>query len=343
MLVKHKINIWFRITYGIIFGTFLNFLIDLIFRLIYTQYDLFQPLAKYTAAIFITYALFESLLWINPRILKKIAWERNPILRFIGQIIIDSVVSVVIVNGLRLIIALFFGLNDYIRLQDELIIIAFIVAVIITYTTLELILFLLNKWRYSLAQIEKFKKENAEFKFESLRSQLNPHFLFNSLNTLSSLVYEEPKKAELFIRELSDVYRYILDNRDNELVTLDKEIAFANAYIKLLKVRFEKNLKVDVIKVPEIGNNKIAPMTIQLLIENAIKHNVVSAKYPLTIEIEMNQDFVIVRNNIKPKSVREYSSQLGLINIKSRYEFLTHRPVEVNNTSTEFTVKIPLI
>ena len=104
--------------------------------------------------------------------------------------------------------------------------------------------FLLNKWLFSLAELENFKKENAEIRFESLRSQLNPHFLFNSLNTLSSLIYENQKNAELFIRELSDVYRYILENSDKELVPLSKELDFAQSYIHLIQLRFDKNLIV---------------------------------------------------------------------------------------------------
>ncbi len=343
MRIKQNINIWLRLGYGIILGILFNFLIDLIFRLIYTQYSLFQPLSKYIAAILITYIVFESLFWINNKLGSRIAWEKYPIFKFIGQVIIDTVVAVVIVNGLRTVIALFFGFNDYIRLQDEIILLSFIFVLAIASTTLELIIFLFNKWRYSIVELERFKKENAEFKFESLRSQLNPHFLFNSLNTLSSLVFEDQKKAEIFIRELSDVYRYILDNRDNELVSLNQEIDFANAYIKLLKVRFDRNIVVDVIKNNNHDIKKIAPLSIQLLIENAIKHNVISKKFPLSIIIQINANQVIVKNNIKLKQVKEHSSELGLVNIKSRYNFLTDQPVEVYNTGADFIVKIPLI
>ncbi len=340
---KYNINRWLRYGYGLFLGIILNFILDVIFGLIYKQYSLFQPISNYIGTIAVTYAVFESLFWINKKLSSNYNWESKPILRFIGQLIINSVVTLVIVYGLRLIIALFFGFNDYISLFDELIIIGYIIFIILIYTTFGLILFLLNRWRNSLAELERFKKENAEFKFESLRSQLNPHFLFNSLNTLSSLVYENQDKAGLFIRELSDVYRYILENRDKELIVITKELDFANSFIELSKLRFDKNLEVIMVNENNNDDKKIAPLTLQLLVENAIKHNVISKKQPLTIRILISENTIEVRNNLQPKRTKEYSSELGLKNIISRYEFLTNRTVEVSHTDSEFSVKIPLI
>jgi len=311
--------------------------------LIYKEYSLFQPLQKYIITIAITYAVFETLFWLNRKLNKLYNWEDKPITRFIGQFVINSLVAVVIVDGIRLTVALFSGFSGYIRQLDEFIIIGYVLLITTIYTILELIIFLLYRWRYSLAEIERFKKENAEFKFEALRSQLNPHFLFNSLNTLSSLVYDNQKKAEQFIRELSDVYRYILENRDNDIVILGNELAFAEAYIRLLKVRFDSNLIVVIQNNLHTNDRKIAPLTLQLLIENAIKHNVVSNKYPLTINILISDNLIVVKNNVKPKSIKEYSSELGIKNIISRYGFLTEETVEVISTDSEFIVKIPLI
>ncbi|NQU32349.1 MAG: histidine kinase [Bacteroidetes bacterium] len=340
---KYSLNRWLRFGYGLLLGIILNFILDVIFGLIYKQYSLFQPVSNYLGTIIITYVVFESLFWINRMLSNRYNWESKPIFRFLGQLIINSVVSLVIVYGLRLIIALFFGFNDYISFFDELIIIGYIIFIVLIYTTLDLIIFLLNRWRNSLAELERFKKENAEFKFESLRSQLNPHFLFNSLNTLSSLVYENQDKAGLFIRELSDVYRYILENRDKELIVLSKELHFANSFIELSKLRFDKNLEVEMVNEHNNDDKKIAPLTLQMLVENAIKHNVISKKQPLTIRILIYENTIEVRNNLQPKRTNEYSSELGLKNIISRYQFLTKRTVEVSQTDLEFSVKIPLI
>jgi len=343
LIKKQNINIWIRYGYGIILGILLNFLLDVIFRLIYKEYSLFQPFQKYIVAIIITYVVSELFFWINRKFNRKFNWVENPLARFIGQFVINSLVAVVIVDGIRLTVALFSGFNSYIRQLDELIIIGYILVITIIYTIFELIIFLLYRWQHSLAEIERFKKENAEFRFEALRSQLNPHFLFNSLNTLSSLVYDNQEKAEQFIRELSDVYRYILENRDKDVVNLSNEIAFAEAYIRLLKVRFDSNLIVNIDNKLDTTNRNIAPLTLQLLIENAIKHNVVSKKHPLSINIIMSDNVIIIRNNIRLKSNKEYSSELGIKNIISRYGFLTEETVEVISTDSEFIVKIPLI
>ena len=169
------------------------------------------------------------------------------------------------------------------------------------------------------------------------------NFLFNSLNTLSSLVYENQEKAEAFIRELSDVYRYILENRGKELVTLNEELAVAESYIYLVQLRFDKNLVVR-LNIDDVHKPKqIAPLTLQLLIENAVKHNVISNRKPLEVKIYIEDEYLVVRNNLQPKVSNDYSSQLGLKNIQSRYAFLTEKTMEVEQSETEFIVKIPLI
>jgi LytS/YehU family sensor histidine kinase len=191
--------------------------------------------------------------------------------------------------------------------------------------------------------LERFKKENAEFRFESLRSQLNPHFLFNSLNTLSSLVFENQEKAGIFIRELADVYRYILEFREHELVKVSKELEMVRSYIYLIQLRFDKNLEMAVKIGEKSGERMIAPMTMQMLIENAIKHNVISKKKPLTIRIYDEENYLVVENNIQKKETKEYSSNVGLKNIQSRYGFLSGDNIEVFEDDQIFKVKIPLI
>ncbi len=232
----------------------------------------------------------------------------------------------------------------YISLFDELIFTGYILFIMFCATTVELVIIMLNKWRFSLAELERFKKENAEFRFESLRTQLNPHFLFNSFNTLSSLVYEDQDKAGVFIRELSDVYRYILDNRDKDLIKLSEELSFARSYIQLVQLRFDKNLNIEIISENQDDNKlHIAPLTLQLLLENVIKHNIISKKHPLFVKIIIENQTIEVRNNLQLKETREYSSEVGLKNISSRYNFLTERKVEIVETEDEFIVRIPLI
>lgn len=343
MVNRITINKWLRWSYALFLGIAFNFILDIIFSLVYTNYNLFQPLTNYLASVLLTYFVFECLFLINKRLDKKYSWDKNPYQRFIFQLSLDSVFAIAIVNGIRWGFMLLIGNVYYIRLLDELIIIGLILFIVLVFTVIELSIYLLNSWRFSLAELERFKKENAEFRFESLRSQLNPHFLFNSLNTLSALIFESQEKAGLFIRELSDVYRYILENRDVELIQFSKELNFAQSYIHLIQLRFGKNINV----VTDINNTndtfRIAPLTLQLLIENAVKHNVISRKHPLQINIFIYRDMLVVKNKLQPKESKELSNKMGLKNIKSRYGFLTNRVVEVSENGKEFIVKIPLI
>jgi LytS/YehU family sensor histidine kinase len=171
---------------------------------------------------------------------------------------------------------------------------------------------------------------------------LNPHFLFNSLNTLSSLVHEDQAKSTEFIRKLSDVYRYVLDNRKKELVTLREEMEFIRAFTFLQGLRFQGMIDSRYHIDEAVLDMKIAPMTLQLLVENAVKHNVASRKMPLWIEILTIKKEIIVTNNLQPKE-EQAGTGVGLKNITSRYEFLSGRKVQIIQDEHLFKVIIPLI
>ena len=199
--------------------------------------------------------------------------------------------------------------------------------------------FLLS-WRQASIDVEKLKTERISSQYNSLKNQVNPHFLFNSLNALSSLVYDNQDKAVEFIRKLSQVYRYVLDSMDDEVVSFEREIDFVENFIFLQKIRFGENLRV---KISEHRPSLfVPPLAIQLLVENAIKHNVVSEKDPLTIEIEVQDNCCIVRNNLKEKKVKD-STGIGLENIKSRYQYLTNDEVKIIKTEDCFEVRVPLL
>jgi len=188
---------------------------------------------------------------------------------------------------------------------------------------------------------EVLEKETIRAKYESLKSQVSPHFLFNSLNALTNLVYEDQEKAVKFIKQLSDVYRYVLDTRDKEVVPLEEEKKFLNSYIFLQQIRFGGNLKCDV----NLGDEpaRVAPLVLQMLVENAIKHNVISEESPLTIRIYLEDGYIVVDNDLNKKAViRSESQGIGLDNIIHRYEFLSDKKVDVTETDT-FRVKLPII
>ncbi|MEM9338045.1 MAG: histidine kinase [Bacteroidota bacterium] len=194
----------------------------------------------------------------------------------------------------------------------------------------------------SKLEAEKLKQETTEAQFEALRNQINPHFLFNSFNVLSSLVESEPKVAVQFIEQLSIVYRYLLKTKELKVISLKEELEFLRSYIFLLHMRFQNNLDIH-LEINEEEHKFLPPATLQLLIENAIKHNEVSKRFPLVIDLFQTNGSLVVKNNLNPKSFPEESSLVGLNNIKSRYLLLGGTPPIIEKTREDFKVTIPLI
>lgn len=193
-------------------------------------------------------------------------------------------------------------------------------------------------------EAEELRRISTQSQLQLIKSQINPHFLFNSLNVLSGLVLNNNKEANTFIEAFSKVYRYILNNQEKEIVTLQSEIDFVKPYIFLLEKRFNEGLKID-IDIPDKYNNWfIIPVALQMLIENAIKHNVVSRSKPLHILLKANGDeSLLVRNNKQPKLTPEISSGIGLKNIQQRYELVSGQSVKVVEANDYFEVILPLL
>lgn len=190
---------------------------------------------------------------------------------------------------------------------------------------------------------EKIIAGTASAQFESLKSQLDPHFLFNSLNVLSSLIEENPENAQKFTTSLSKIYRYVLEQRDKELVSVNEELRFAKTYMNLLKMRFENSLSFELPEEFENTEAKVVPLSLQLLLENCIKHNVVSEQKPLHITITIENNELIVKNNKQKKEVLRDRKGVGLQNIVNRYAILTNRNVRVEDTDEVFVVKLPIL
>ena len=202
------------------------------------------------------------------------------------------------------------------------------------------------QWKNAVKQ-ESTKQEivakTETAKFESLKNQLDPHFLFNSLNVLTSLIGENPKQAERFTTKLSKVYRYVLEQRNKDLVPIEEELKFAKTYMELLGMRFEEAVQFN---IPDnISNNelKIVPLSLQLLLENAVKHNVVSTSKPLTINIYEEGSYLMITNNVNPKEAIGKSTKIGLQNIADRYGLITDKGVKIENNNKTFKVSLPLL
>lgn len=201
---------------------------------------------------------------------------------------------------------------------------------------------------YRYTQERKVKEQKiiagtASAQFDALKNQLDPHFLFNSLNVLTSLIEENPQAASKFTTALSKVYRYVLEQKNKELITVEEELKFANIYMSLIKMRFEDSIIFDVPEQLSNPDAKVVPLSLQLLLENAVKHNQVTPARKLHIQIYEEDENLIIKNNLQPKKVVKESSGVGLRNIRQRYYLLTKRPVTVQQNETAFWVSIPLL
>ena len=185
---------------------------------------------------------------------------------------------------------------------------------------------------------------NVSAQFESLKNQLDPHFLFNSLNVLGALIEEDQDKAVEFNNSLSKTYRYILDQKNKELVPIEEELAFAKTYIELLQMRFEDSLIFELPTDIKQEGAKVVPLSLQLLLENVIKHNKASAQRPVHITISESADgYLVIKNTLNKKQVLDNRKGIGLENIASRYALLTSKPVSIEQSEEYFTVKIPIL
>lgn len=269
---------------------------------------------------------------------KKISWVHFPVKR----LIVGLIATIVFTVGVAMLLLKFYEYSRGIKFTS---ITGFVViSLIITF----LISFFLHgrefllQWKKSAVEAERYQKESIAANYESLKAQVNPHFLFNSLNVLTNLVNTDQARAVQFIKKMSEVYRYLLDTRNQELVSLNDEMGFTESYIYMQRIRFGDNLVVQ----NQVGNVKgnVVPLAIQMLIENAIKHNEISSENPLQIKISSSPTFICVENTIKIRSnPLESSSGVGLENIKKRYEFLSSSRVEVIQSDGKFIVKVPLL
>jgi LytS/YehU family sensor histidine kinase len=204
-------------------------------------------------------------------------------------------------------------------------------------------IYFMQQLKLSVEEKELLKRESLMAQLNALKTQVNPHFLFNNLNTLCSIIPENPDQAVAFVQQLSKVYRHILEVKDEKSIPLKDEMAVLEAYAFLLKTRFGDNLEIDMQVDPKQMEDLIVPLSLQLLMENAIKHNIVSQDRPLKIIVKIIDGSLVVSNNLQKKNQIIESTGIGLTNIRNRYKLLTDKLILVTETLNDFTVSIPLI
>ncbi|MEM6540203.1 MAG: histidine kinase, partial [Bacteroidota bacterium] len=234
-----------------------------------------------------------------------------------------------------------FVLKEHINIFGDTFVMALLIGVF-TLTILE-IHFQVRASNEKEIENEQLNRENLSLKYIQLKNQINPHFLFNSLSILSALVKSNQDNAQLFIQNLSEIYRYVLFQDQKDLVPLKQELEFITSFIEILRFRYDEGLQVT-IDIKEAALSKgIIPMTLQLLIENAVKHNIVDENSPLVIDIKSEGNNLIICNNLNKKIVISKGSKIGLNMIRKRYKIVNSSEIMVTNESDRFVVKIPLI
>ena len=224
--------------------------------------------------------------------------------------------------------------------QSSLIILVCVIFITHVYETV----FLVKETESEMIRNEQLERAKAEAELEALKNQIDPHFIFNSLNTLSHLIEDKPVKAKQFNDNLADVYRYILQNKARDLVLLKEEMGFLQNYFALLKIRFESAVQMQVIvDEDKTDHYLIPPISLQILVENAIKHNEFSEKMPLTIEIKLANDELKISNPVRRKTLRKPSSKIGLQNLRERYRLITNKEIVVNEEENDFKVTLPVL
>jgi two-component system LytT family sensor kinase len=336
---------------GIIISTFIG--LSYFLFLFYSEKGFFPDFGNnlsYISICILAANLIGLTLYFSDTLLNKwISWRKHLSARLIVGLLTNSIISLSIIGivgglflkGISSKTAFITHLDMHYDIIAKICIITIIAVVV--YTVIYFALYSYNQ--YTVVHIEGAKNERKqlELQFEALKGQLSPHYLFNCLNTISSLVFKDPAQAEDFIRRLASSYQYIISNNEKRFVSLQQEVEFVKSYNYLLQVRFENNLKLDINLPQNIMDTKIPPLTMQMLVENAVKHNVINKDKPLLIYISAIDNTNIKISNTKTETPAHISSfHVGLDNIKKRYEFFTDKAIKIDD-GTNYTVTLPVI
>lgn len=294
----------------------------------------------YLYFIFISWSIWHGNRWLLFKQRENMDWFSSPVRKLVMLVAANVFYTAPITIALIWAWYQFSGAGPVDWDTVQLVTLANVICVIFVTHAYETV-FLIKERQSDLLAFEQLERARVEAELEILKSQIDPHFMFNSLNTLAYLIEHDREKAMQFNESLSDVYRYILMNKGKELVTLQEEVAFANSYFTLVQIRFGLGVRFYV----EAGGDTdklMAPISLQLLLENAVKHNEFSEKRPLTIRLRLRGGWVEVTNNLQIKKLNG-TSKIGLRNLNERYRLLTGKEVLVEQTDSEFRVKLPYL
>ena len=311
--------------------------------LVYKTDPSLSLLLNYCYFTFIFHLIWSGNRWLLIKQGKRNYWIKKPVLKAVSLFFIHLFYSFFLSFFL-----LYIWNNVLIPVSvpvNRLLLASFIVSIIaILITFLFEVAILITEKSIDLLKTEKLKNEKIQAELDTLKSQIDPHFIFNSLNTLSELISGDKEKALLFNENLAKVYRYILANRSNDLVTAKEEVDFINSYFLLLKIRFEDSLTINMnINNLDLNSYYLPTIALQTAIENAIKHNQFSSSRPLSISVEFSGDYAIISNNITLLKYKVPSSGVGLINLDNRYKLILNKSIHIDETPDCFSLYLPIV
>src|SRR5579862_3215053 len=309
-----------------------------------SRYSFTELLACYTYFILVSFAIWQGNVWLVYYIRNRFKRRYDKYFKIIGllfsaNIVFSGTSSILLLDGWKLLSKE--TNNNWSPVFNSAII---IIISSMFITSIYENIFLNQERVYNLSTVEQLNIAKAQAELEALKNQIDPHFIFNSLNTLSYLITKDPLNARLYNDTLAKVYRYILSNKERDLVLLKEEIEFISNYFYLIKIRFAEAISM-VIEITDLSaeNFLIPPISLQALVENAIKHNEFSERKPLAIDVSISSDYVIVRNIMNRRSDPQPTSKIGLSNLDNRYKLLTKRNIQVENNFESFVVKLPIV
>jgi two-component system, LytTR family, sensor kinase len=338
MIFKNRYG--YLLVLGIASYTFINTLICDVYRVFNMPIHVF---VAYAVILFITFLCWETSKHIHPIISKYFKKDADALKRKILFFLV-AVSSCLVINYFLIFAFTKYIMHNTSTLHNPIKLTStYIILVLILFHLLNIIVYYMNKVKEKEKLTLVLQRANTLAQLQSIKAQLNPHFLFNNLNVLSSLVIRENPEANLFIENFASIYHYVLSMQDAELTTLEKELDFLENYSFLLARRFPDSIVFNTTIPKNKLNFKIVPLGIQMLVENAIKHNVLSKTKQLIIDIDIQNNNLIVRNKLAPKINKEPASNLGLHNINQRYEIITGKKISIKKDDAYFEVGIPLI
>lgn len=319
--------------------------------LLWSGYNLYQSdvqmiyLAAFMWIFTVVVLLWYGNKWIFDFLNPRISWLSHPSKRFFIQLLVSCVYSLLCINGSYYLFKIQTTLTAP-DLSQFVVLNVYGLLFLIPVLLVNFSVYFMQQWKKAHMQSDKLLEENLRTQVNSLRMQLDPHFLFNNLNVLSSLIEKDPLTAQHFLDKFADVYRYVLEFKKEELVSVSEELSFVDAYVYLLKKRFEEQLHIEISVPLEITDSFfIPPLSIQMLIENALKHNKLSSEHPLHIEVFVeNGKWLTVRNSYSPRAEANVKRiKTGLDNIRKRYAYLSALNIKIHQDESFFVVSLPLL